>query len=209
MKEWKCKHCSESFDFDKPQQKANHSRWCKDNPKSKEYRDNLSNSRSAITKESIESMRAKIVQNWEDGKYDNADFGKAFRGKSHSNETKELIRQKALESDHRRLVRNPIKYNGVLLDSSWELELAMRLDSLSIKWIRPEPLKWKDVDGIEHNYFPDFYLPEYDLYLDPKNPQAFKVQKNKIEALNIIYDNIIWITSLDECQTFGPIVKGI
>lgn len=25
------------------------------------------------------------------------------------------------------------------------------------------------MDGKQHRYTPDFYLPEYDIYLDPKN----------------------------------------
>lgn len=209
MKEWNCIHCNKTFEFDKSHQRANHSRWCEDNPKSKKYRDNLVHSRNKISRESRIKANEKIKQNWKNGKYDNADHGKSFRGKTHSEESKQKIREKALASDHRRLVRNPIKYKGVLLDSTWELELAKRLDSLSIEWIRPKPLKWVDTDGIEHNYFPDFYLPVFNLYLDPKNPQAFKVQRNKIEILDKTYDNIIWLTSLDECQNFGPIVKGI
>lgn len=28
---------------------------------------------------------------------------------------------------------------------------------------------WKNENGIEHRYYPDFYLPEYNVYLDPKN----------------------------------------
>ena len=47
-------------------------------------------------------------------------------------------------------------------------------------------MKWIDKYGIERNYFPDFYLPLYDLYLDPKNKFAYKVQKEKIDILKII-----------------------
>jgi len=30
---WTCKHCNEEFDFKTTSEKANHSRWCKSNPK--------------------------------------------------------------------------------------------------------------------------------------------------------------------------------
>lgn len=30
---WKCKHCNEEFDFEKPSQKASHTRKCPMNPK--------------------------------------------------------------------------------------------------------------------------------------------------------------------------------
>ena len=77
-------------------------------------------------------------------------------------------------------------YKGITLDSSWELELAKRLDDLNIKWNRPDPLKWKDSNGLEHNYFPDFYLVDHNLYLDPKNPGAYKVDLFRIFFKNIV-----------------------
>jgi len=199
---WICKHCSKSFNLDKPSQKANHSRWCESNPKRSIYADALKNARSAINTDSIERMKASVKKAWQEGNYQSADHGKGFRGKKHTDETKALIKAKALASNHRRLVRKPIMYNGILLDGTWELTLAKRLDYLKVKWIRPNPLKWIDADGLEHNYFPDFYLPDYDLYLDPKNPQAFKVQRNKIEILDRTYNNIIWLKTLDDCKNF-------
>lgn len=62
-----------------------------------------------------------------------------------------------------------IMYNGVYLGSSYELSLAKSLDENSIIWCRPSPLKWIDKNNNERRYFPDFYLPDYDIYLDPKN----------------------------------------
>ena len=92
-------------------------------------------------------------------------------------------------------------YKGILMDSTWEVELAKRLDELNIEWLRPDPIKWVDDNNVTHNYFPDFYLPKHKLYLDPKNPHAYNVQKKKIKVLNSTY-NIKWITSLEECQNF-------
>lgn len=199
---WTCKHCSNSFDFDKPQQKANHSRWCDENPKSKEYRDKLENARNSISKESRLRANEKIKQNWKNGKYDHVDQGKSFRGKRHTEETRSKISEAALNSNHRRLRRNPIEYNGILLDSTWELELAKRLDFLKIKWERPEPLPYTTEDGKTHKYFPDFYLPDYDLYVDPKNPHACNVQSSKLDILNNLYPNILIIKNLEECKNF-------
>ena len=64
---------------------------------------------------------------------------------------------------------NHIEYNGINLDSSYELIVAKSLDENNIAWIRPKPLKYVDAYNKEHNYIPDFYLPEYNVYLDPKN----------------------------------------
>jgi len=52
-----------------------------------------------------------------------------FKGKTHSDSTKLKQKQKALDSNHRRLKRNLINYVSktgqiILLDSKWELELA-------------------------------------------------------------------------------------
>ena len=96
-------------------------------------------------------------------------------------------------------------YKGVLLDSSWELALAQRLDELNVKWIRPEPIQWHDENGTAHHYFPDFYLPEFDLYLDPKNPAAVKAQKEKLEILKKVLPSLIILETLNECKNFAPV----
>ena len=57
----------------------------------------------------------------------------------------------------------------VRLESSFETKFADLLDELKIKWIRPKPLPWIDDLGTEHNYYPDFYLINYNIYFDPKN----------------------------------------
>lgn len=124
--------------------------------------------------------------------------------RKHTEETKNILREKALKSKHRRLKKKTILYKGILLDSSWEFELAKRLDSINVKWIRPEPLEWFDEENIKHHYFPDFYLTEYDLYLDPKNTHAVKVQQKKLDiVLNMGY-NIKILFSLEECISFFP-----
>ena len=40
------------------------------------------------------------------------------------------------------------------------------LDNNNIKWSRPNPLKWKDNNGNEHMYYPDFYIPSVNLYIE-------------------------------------------
>lgn len=201
-----CKHCNKGFDLtDKPGGfMANHSRWCDENPKRKLYVEKLAKTRSEhITDESREKMKLGISKAHQMGKYDHVDHGKAFRGKTHTKESRSKISKAALNSNHRRLRKNSINYNGILLDSTWELELAKRLDAISVKWERPEPLSYTK-EGQTHNYFPDFYLPDYDLYVDPKNPHACRVQSDKIEILMSTYSNIVILKSLEECKTYIP-----
>lgn len=64
------------------------------------------------------------------------------------------------------------------LQSSYELECSQLLDKLQIKWNRPKAMKYGG-----RNYFADFYLPEYDVYLDPKNNYKAKLDAEKIAAV--------------------------
>jgi len=94
---------------------------------------------------------------------------------------------------------NPNENKEVLLESSWELEVANYLIENNIEWIRPPFIKWEDSFGKVRRYFPDFYLPKYDLYLDPKNPHAMVSDKEKIEKVSekvkLIVGNVEYIIS--------------
>lgn len=59
-------------------------------------------------------------------------------------------------------------YNGFQLNGSWELVVAEWLDKNNIKWtnkINPFTYVW---NNSTHLYFPDFYLPELDWYIEVK-----------------------------------------
>lgn len=103
--------------------------------------------------------------------------------------------------------RNSKRYkytnNGeiITLDSTYELKVAESLDKNNIKWIRPKFMLWTDKNGKQHRYYPDFYLTEYNVYLDPKNDYLLKIDSEKIKIIqeqnniNIILLNhlqLIW-----------------
>ena len=200
-----CVHCERSFDNLTTSEKANHTRWCKSNPKRENYKKSLSQRQfGTLTPESKKKAAKGIKAAWERGCYKHIVRG-TFKGKTHTSEAKETIRQKALASKHRRLKKGTVMYKGVLLDSSWELALAQRLDELNVQWIRPEPIQWQDENGTSHHYFPDFYLPEFDLYLDPKNPAAIKAQTKKLEILKRVLPSLVILETLKDCQTFAPV----
>jgi hypothetical protein len=208
-----CQHCQISFETLNTAERANHSRWCLKNPLRPEYV-KKNNGAQLKTPKSIKKRAQGIKQAHAAGKYNGAaKKGVETKKKNgilgHRPDTIELIRQKALASPHRRLVRSIreyVKKDGsiVKLDSAWEEELAKRLDEIDVKWIRPLPIKWTDCQGLQRNYFPDFYLPDHDLFLDPKNPYAIKAQINKIKHLTEQVKNLIILTSLDECKNFLP-----
>lgn len=80
------------------------------------------------------------------------------------------------------------KYKDVWMDSSWEVNLAKWMDEKDIKWIRDKKINfiWVDEESKNRYYFPDFYLPELDIYLDPKN--KFLQQRDKFK-LDWVKDN--------------------
>lgn len=193
--------------FDEIVNRPNHIRWCKENPRRNEYQ-TTNNGVQLRTPEAIEKRKIGIKQAHKDGKYIESNKRKLGKpGFKHTDKTKQHLREKALASPHRRLlrsVRDYIKKDGTIvkLDSSWEEELARRLDFLDIEWVRPKPIKWIDKNGIARNYFPDFYLPKFELYLDPKNDQAYRVQKDKIDCLHDQIPNLQIIRTLEECKNY-------
>lgn len=83
----------------------------------------------------------------------------------------------------------------VMLESSWENELAIWLDANNIVWHRPKYIKWVDsLVNKERLYYPDFFLPEYNVYLDPKNPTAMKFDHYKMTIVSslipIVYGDL-------------------
>lgn len=94
---------------------------------------------------------------------------------------------------------NPHQGKDVLLESSWEVKVATLLIELGVKWIRPPFIKWIDSKGIQRRYFPDFYLVDYDVYLDPKNPYCMVKDIEKMAAVSavvhLVYGSLDVITS--------------
>lgn len=85
-------------------------------------------------------------------------------------------------------------YNGVDLHGTWELKFAMYLDDNSIKWERNTESFNYNFDGKDRKYFPDFYLPDSDDYIEIK---GFKTPKDdskweqfpKNEKLIVLFEN--------------------
>lgn len=74
--------------------------------------------------------------------------------------------------------------NSVTLQSSYELAVFEILCELGVSWIRPRAIKYDD-----KKYFADFYLPDFDVWLDPKND--FKAEQDEIKIKKVIEQNRI------------------
>jgi len=62
------------------------------------------------------------------------------------------------------------KIEGQQIQGTFELEVANWLVENKIKFITHDniaSIKYLNEDNVESNYYPDFYLPEYNLYLEP------------------------------------------
>ena len=69
------------------------------------------------------------------------------------------------------------------MESSYEVIVAESLNNHNVLWIRPGYLLYRDSEDLIRRYYPDFYLPEYDLFLDPKNDYLIKTDIDKINTV--------------------------
>jgi transposase len=91
------------------------------------------------------------------------------------------------------------RYNDMWFDSKWEVKVAESLDKHSVIWERPKKgFIWTDSG---RKYYPDFYLPEFNVYLDPKNSylqikDLEKItqaqQRNNIRVLMLSESQLSW-----------------
>jgi hypothetical protein len=94
----------------------------------------------------------------------------------------------------------------VYLESSWEFRVATDLDHHLIRWSRPRYLNYT-LHGKKYMYYPDFYLVDYDFYLDPKNPFALSKDQEKLKA--VIEENNIKLLVLNKNELSWNSIKEL
>lgn len=99
-------------------------------------------------------------------------------------------------------------WKEVYLHSSYEVQVAKDLDKHDVIWERPNYLLWSDIDNISHRYYPDFYLPKYNIYLDPKNDYLINIEKEKIDRV-CTQNNVRVLILSKENLTWNKIKKLI
>ena len=82
-------------------------------------------------------------------------------------------------------IPNKVSYNNISMRSTWEVNFAMWLDLSNIKW-KYEP---KTFDLGDCTYTPDFYLPEFNSYIEIKG-YFTDYARNKINKFKKLYNNI-------------------
>lgn len=94
-------------------------------------------------------------------------------------------------------------YKGYKMDSRWEVSLAKWMDDQNIKWDRSKKRHmfwWVDSEGNNRKYFPDFYLPDYGVYLDPKNAYYLKRDLPKLKYVIDTYGITLFYGNVNDIQ---------
>lgn len=87
---------------------------------------------------------------------------------------------------------------GVFLESTYEVRVAEILDTLGVEWVKVRRgYIWDDI-GKQRRYIPDFYLPNKDLFLDPKNDYLIRKDKKKIDSAMKINGISVIVLSNDQ-----------
>lgn len=94
----------------------------------------------------------------------------------------------------------------VWLESSYEYKVAKQLDENNINWIRPKGLPYT-INNKSKTYFPDFYLVDYDSYLDPKNDYLIPQDTPKINC--VIEQNNVKVFILTKTQLDWETIKSL
>ena len=103
-----------------------------------------------------------------------------------------------------KLTTKKFVYKNISMDSSWEVRIAKLMDLLNIKWERSKKLLlwWYDENNNKRRYHPDFYLPEYNLYLDTKNKYLLEQDSYKIKRVLENNNVNIFVGVIDDVEKY-------
>ena len=93
----------------------------------------------------------------------------------------------------------------VLMDSTWEVAMAERLDHLKIAWDRRKDMKLKyfSKTGRKRNYIPDFYLPDHDIYIEVTGYWTDAARYKMQNVLEVNEVKIVILESLEAIKKFS------
>jgi len=80
-------------------------------------------------------------------------------------------------------------YNGFQMDSGSERQFAELLDEHNIKWTKNSTIKFEYLPG--KHYIPDFYLPEYDYWVEVKAKYYLR-EDDDLRWASVPNHEVIW-----------------
>lgn len=174
----KCIYCGKSFDYKTKKHMSsalkNHQHRCSKNP---------NRVLQKCSEEKIEQWKKKISENTIKY-YSNPENRKKF-----SERMKQVVLENPESYSDKNIVGRTKHFtiDGIRYNSSWEYEVAQYLSESNVKWkrskIEPEKYFW---NNSWHFYFPDFYLEDYDCYIEVKgyetdrDREKWKQSKKKV-----------------------------
>lgn len=117
----------------------------------------------------------------------------------HTEETKQRLSEIACTrlAKHSKYSKNTL-YKGSILESSYEVLCAQILDNLVVKWEKVRRgYEWDD-NGKTRRYIPDFYLPEFNVFLDPKNDYLAIQDVRKIESACELNNIVVFVLTKEK-----------
>lgn len=147
-------------------------------------------------------------------------LGRTWRGKTLPTQMKEKISegmQRAVrlypDSYSSSNVNGRVKkviYKDIILDSQWEVDFAIWLDEKQIVWERPNKGFEYIYEDKKHIYYPDFYLPQLDIYVEVK---GYKRERDEYKWKSL--HNLIVVSATDikrikdnTFDLFGLVTQG-
>jgi hypothetical protein len=155
-----CKHCSKESKSLKSL--VNHERLCASNP-------------GKQTSSLVAYNKSRNNEPWNKGKVGvqeawNKGLPGTFLGKKHTAESKQKISEK-LSINNKGGRAKWYMVAGQNVQGTWERDIATKFEQLNIRWIKlktnKDMLKY-EMNGKIRSYTPDFYLPDYDMYVEVK-----------------------------------------
>jgi len=185
-----CKHCSKECKSIKSL--VNHERLCSSNPSRQvssfvEFNKNTPPWNKGKTGVQVSPMKGKPG---------------TFLGKTHTTESKQKISEK-LSINNKGGRAKWYMVAGQNVQGTWERDIATKFEQLNIRWIKlktnKDTLKY-EMNGKIRSYTPDFYLPDYDMYVEVKG-FWWGDDKEKMKIVLQTYpDKIIAVVEKEEYQ---------
>lgn len=196
---------------------SNHTRLCKNNPNRQEHPRGNKGKKGGnrFTKAAKLGMETPVLSAESIAKSIQTKRQNGTLARSTETRTKLSIAACNRLSKNSKYSKN-IEYNGVILESSYELLFAQQMDSNGVEWKKCYGT-WFDYvaqDGAIRRYVPDFYIPSLNVYIDTKNDYLITKDAYKIAAVRESHPITLLVYSLDDIvnnrfkQDFPTVAQG-